>query len=243
MNKIKLKNQEYKFKIIRSSRKTIGIIVNADQELLVRSPKRTSIRQIKSLLTKKEDWIIKKLAKMSEIKAPPKTKDFISGETFLYLGKEFKLKLAAEVDLNDIKVILEQDRMVVNYPAELEENKQKRKTAVRARLISWYRSQAKIKINELINIHKNNLAVEPNKIVIKKQKKRWGSCSSKKNLNFNWKIIMAPIFVIEYLVVHELVHLIHPNHSKKFWQTVAEIIPDYEEKKEWLRINGRRLTI
>ncbi|PUU93094.1 MAG: putative metal-dependent hydrolase [Halanaerobium sp.] len=243
MNKIKLKNQEYKFKIIRSSRKTIGIIVNADQELLVRSPKRTSIRQIKSLLTKKEDWIIKKLAKMSEIKAPPKTKDFISGETFLYLGKEFKLKLAAEVDLNDIKVILEQDRMVVNYPAELEENKQKRKMAVRKRLISWYRSQAKIKINELINIHKNNLAVEPNKIVIKKQKKRWGSCSSKKNLNFNWKIIMAPIFVIEYLVVHELVHLIHPNHSKKFWQTVAEIIPDYEEKKEWLRINGRRLTI
>ena len=243
MNKIKLKEQKYEFGIIRSSRKTIGIIVNADQELLVRSPKRTSIRQIKSLLTQKEDWIIKKLAKMSEIKAPPKSKDFISGETFLYLGKEFKLKLAAVADLNELKVNLEQDSLTIYYPAKIEENKHKRKTEVREQLIKWYRSQAKIKINELINIHKNNLAVEPNRIVIKKQKKRWGSCSSKKNLNFNWKIIMAPISVIEYLVVHELVHLIHPNHSKKFWQTVAEIIPDYEAKKEWLRINGRRLTI
>jgi len=243
MNKIRLKKQEYEFEIIRSSRKTIGIIVNADQELLVRSPKITSIRQIKSLLTKKEDWIIKKLAKMSEIKAPPKTKDFISGETFLYLGREYKLKLAAEADLNELKVNLEQNSFTVYYPAELEENKQKRKTAVREQLISWYRSQAKKEINKLINLHKINLNVEPNKIVIKKQIKRWGSCSSKKNLNFNWKIIMAPISVIEYLVVHELVHLIHPNHSKKFWQTVAEIIPDYEEKKDWLRINGRRLTI
>jgi predicted metal-dependent hydrolase len=243
MNKIRLKNQEYEFEIIRSSRKTIGIIVNADQELLVRSPKRTSIRQIKSLLTKKEDWIIKKLAKMSEIKAPPKTKDFISGETFLYLGKEFKLKLTAETGLNELKVILEQDRVAVHYPAELEKHKQKRKIAVREQLISWYRSQAKKEINKLINLHKVNLNVEPNRIVIKKQKKRWGSCSSKKNLNFNWKIIMAPLKVIEYLTVHELVHLIHPNHSKKFWQTVAEIIPDYNEQKEWLRINGRRLTI
>jgi len=243
MNKIKLKEQKYEFGIIRSSRKTIGIIVNADQELLVRSPKRTSIRQIKSLLTQKEDWIIKKLAKMSEIKAPPKSKDFISGETFLYLGKEFKLKLAAVADLNVLKVNLEQDKVAVYYPAELEDNKENRKTAIREKLISWYRSQAKMKIKELIKMHKIHLDVEPNNIVIKKQKKRWGSCSSKKNLNFNWKIIMAPLKVIEYLVVHELVHLIHSNHSKEFWQTVAEIIPDYEEKKEWLRINGRRLTI
>jgi hypothetical protein len=243
MNKIKLKNQEYEFEIIRSSRKTIGIIVNADQGLLVRSPKRTSIRQIKSLLTKKDDWILKKLKKMSEIKAPPKAKEFISGETLLYLGREYKLKLAAGADLNELKVDLEQDKVAVYYPAEFDNDNEKRKAAVREQLISWYRSQAKKEINKLIDLHKINLNVEPNKIVIKKQKKRWGSCSSKKNLNFNWKIIMAPLEIIEYLVVHELVHLIHPNHSKKFWQTVAEIIPDYEEKKEWLRINGRRLTI
>jgi predicted metal-dependent hydrolase len=243
MNKIKLKNQKYEFKIIRSNRKTIGIIVNADQELLVRSPKRTPIRKIKSLLTKKEDWILKKLAKMAEIKDPPKAKEFINGETLLYLGREYKLKLIAGSDLNELKVNLEQDRIKVYFPAELENDNEKRKAAVRDQLISWFRSQANLKINELINDYKKHLDVEPNNVVIKKQRKRWGSCSSKQNLNFNWKIIMAPLEIIEYLVVHELVHLIHPNHSKDYWQTVAEIIPDYNEKKEWLRINGRRLTI
>ncbi|MGM0499063.1 MAG: M48 family metallopeptidase [Bacillota bacterium] len=242
MNRIKLKNQEYEFKIIRSNRKTIGIIVNADQELTVRSPKKTSIRQIKSLLSKKEDWIIKKLSKLSEIKAPPSAKEFISGDNFLYLGKEYRLKLITEPNLKQFKVELEKNKLLVHLPFKLKDKKE-RKDAVRDRLISWYRSQAKLKINELINIHKRSLEVEPNKIVIKKQKKRWGSCSSKKNLNFNWKIIMAPPAVIEYLVVHELVHLIHPNHAKVFWQTVAELIPNYEEQKEWLRINGRRLII
>lgn len=243
MSKIKLNEEEIKFEIIRSKRKTIGIIVNADQELIVRSPNRTSIRKIKFLLTKKEDWILEKLAKMAEIKAPPAAKEFISGETFLYLGQKYSLKLIAEADIKQIKIELDQDKLIIKYPAELQNKQEKRKDTVREQLVSWYRSRAKMKINELINIHKKHLDVEPNNIVIKKQKKRWGSCSGKKNLNFNWKIIMAPQKVIEYLVVHELVHLIHPNHSKDFWQTVAEYIPDYEEKKEWLRINGRRLTI
>jgi len=243
MNKIIIKDQKYEFEIIRSNRKTIGIIVNADQELIVRSPKRTTIKKIKSLLTKKEDWILKKLARMAEIKAPPAEKKFISGDFFHYLGRKYKLKIIAEVSLEKMKVELKQKRLIIKYPAELQNNKEKRKAAIRELLISWYRSQAKVKINELIKIHKKKLKVEPNRIVIKKQRKRWGSCSSKQNLNFNWKIIMAPLAVIEYLVVHELVHLIHPNHSRDFWQTVAEIIPDYQEKKEWLRINGRRLII
>ena len=243
MEKIKFKNQEIEFEIIRSSRKTIGIIVNADQELIVRSPQRTSIKNIKNLLKEKENWILEKLAKMSEIKAPPKDKEFVRGETLYFLGKEYKLIPIAEANIKSLKIELVEENLIIIFPAELEDNKEKRKTEIREKLISWYRSQAKIKINELINIHKKYLDVEPNKIVIKKQKKRWGSCSGKKNLNFNWKIIMAPLKVIEYLVVHELVHLIHPNHSKDFWQTVAEIIPDYEEKKEWLRINGRLLTI
>lgn len=243
MEKIKLKNRRIEFEIIRSSRKTISIIVNADQELVVRSPKRTSIKNIKNLLKEKENWILEKLAKMSKIKNPPKDKEFIRGDTLFYLGRECKLIPITEANIESLEIELVEEKLIIRFPVKLEDNKEKRKIEIRQKLIGWYRSQARIKINELINIHKKYLDVEPNKIVIKKQKKRWGSCSSKKNLNFNWKIIMAPLKVIEYLVVHELVHLIHPNHSKDFWQTVAKIIPDYEKKKEWLRINGRLLTI
>jgi len=178
MNKIIIKDQKYEFEIIRSNRKTIGIIVNADQELIVRSPKRTTIKKIKSLLTKKEDWILKKLARMAEIKAPPAEKKFISGDFFHYLGRKYKLKIIAEVSFKKMKVELEQKRLIIKYPAELQNNKEKRKAAIRELLISWYRSQAKVKINELIKIHKKKLKVEPNRIVIKKQRKRWGSCSS-----------------------------------------------------------------
>jgi len=242
MNKIKLKDQKYEFKIIRSSRKTIGIIINADRELIVRSPNKTSIKKLKSLLKEKEDWILKKFEKMAEIKAPPADKDFINGDTLLYLGREYELKIKAELSLKEMEVKLGENEIIIKYPVELK-NKKKRKRKIREFLINWYRSQAKVTINKLINLHKNKLNVEPNNIVIKKQKKRWGSCSSKHNLNFNWKIIMAPLSVIEYLVVHELVHLIHPNHSKDFWETLALLIPDYKDKKEWLRINGRRLTI
>ncbi|RAK04152.1 hypothetical protein C8C77_13910 [Halanaerobium saccharolyticum] len=243
MEKIKLKNRKIEFEIIRSSRKTISIIVNADQELVVRSPKRTSIKNIKNLLKEKENWILEKLAKMSKIKNPPKDKEFIRGDTLFYLGRECKLIPITEANIESLEIELVEEKLIIRFPVKFEDNKEKRKIEIRQKLIGWYRSQARIKINELINIHKKYLDVEPNKIVIKKQKKRWGSCSSKKNLNFNWKIIMAPLKVIEYLVVHELVHLIHPNHSKDFWQTVAKIIPDYEKKKEWLRINGRLLTI
>ena len=76
-----------------------------------------------------------------------------------------------------------------------------------------------------------------------KNKKRWGSCSGKDDLNFNWKLIMAPMSIVDYIVVHELTHLKHSNHSQEFWQTIEAIIPDYEEKQEWLRVNGREFKI
>ena len=85
--------------------------------------------------------------------------------------------------------------------------------------------------------------MEPNKVKVKKQNRRWGSFSSKGNLNFNWKIIMAPISIIDYLVVHELTHLLHSKHCRDFWETVETIIPDYEQKQEWLRMNGNRMDL
>ncbi|MFY9394281.1 MAG: M48 family metallopeptidase, partial [Halanaerobiales bacterium] len=91
--------------------------------------------------------------------------------------------------------------------------------------------------------YRKKLGVSYNKIFIRDQKTRWGSCSSKGNLNFNWRLIMAPLSIMDYIVVHELVHLIHPNHGRDFLKLVESVIPDYKEKKQWLRINGYRLKI
>jgi predicted metal-dependent hydrolase len=119
----------------------------------------------------------------------------------------------------------------------------KRRENIRQAFISWYREHADKKVKERVEKYKNMIGVNPNRVRVKKQKKRWGSCSSRGNLNFNWKLIMAPMEIIDYLVVHEMAHLIYPNHSRDYWELVETIIPDYKERQEWLRINGNRLTI
>ncbi len=185
-------------------------------------------------------WIFKKQKELAEIKDAPKPKEFLSGEKLLYIGRRYRIKLNKK-DMKGAEVSLYQGMFMIDVNKDLSEKQ--RKAAIKEELISWYRKKAEERINERVNKYKEQIGVEPNSVKIKKQKKRWGSCSSLDNLNFNWKIIMAPMSVIDYLVVHELAHLKHPNHSRNFWDLVGSIIPNYKEKKEWLKINGNALDL
>jgi len=240
MQKIKLGNQLMKYEIVRTSRKTMGIIVDHDRNIIVRSPKNTAESKIEEVLKKKTNWILSKLKEMDKIKPAPKEKEFMTGEKLSYLGRRYRMEVNPE-EISKTEVKLYQGKFIIDYPVRLKDKKDQRRVKIRTALVEWYRDHAKEKINERVSKYKVKLDVEPNNVVVKKQKKRWGSCSSKGNLNFNWKIIMAPMSVVDYLVVHELTHLIHDNHSRDFWSTVAAVIPDIKEKKEWLKVNGRRL--
>jgi len=240
MQQIKLGNTLINYEIIRTRRKTMGIIVDHERNLIVRSPKNTAETKIEEVLKKKINWILSKLKEMDKIKPAPKEKEFMTGEKLPYLGRRYRLKVN-QAEISKVEVKLYQGKFIIDYPVDIEDKKEQRREKIRAALIEWYREHAKEKINERVDKYKVKLDVEPNNVVVKKQKKRWGSCSSKDNLNFNWKIIMAPMSIVDYLVVHELTHLIHDNHSRDFWATVAAIIPDIKEKKEWLKENGRRL--
>jgi hypothetical protein len=240
MNKIKLGNQLINYEIIRSNRKTMGIIIDNERNLIVRSPKNTAEAKIKEVLKKKTSWILSKLKEMDKIKPAPKEKEFMTGEKLPYLGRRYRL-VVNSAEISKVEVKLYQGKFIIYYPIEFKEKKKKLRDRIRDALIEWYREHAKEKINDRVDKYKVKLDVEPNNVAVKKQKKRWGSCSSKGNLNFNWKLIMAPMSIVDYLVVHELTHLIHDNHSREFWTTVASIIPNFKEKKNWLKVNGRRL--
>ena len=240
MQQIKLGNQLINYEIIRSNRKTMGISIDHDKNLIVRSPKNTADKKIKEVLKKKTGWILDKLKEMEKIKSAPKEKEFMTGEKLSYLGRRYRLEVS-EADISKVEVKLYQGKFIINYPQDLK-NEVERKKEIRNALIEWYREHAKEKIKERVEKYKDKLDVEPNNIVVKKQKKRWGSCSSKGNLNFNWKIVMAPMSIVDYLVVHELTHLVHDNHSKEFWATVGSIVHDVKDKREWLKVNGRRLS-
>jgi len=241
MQQIKLGNQLINYEIIRTNRKTMGIIIDNDKNVIVRSPEDTVESKIEEVLKKKTSWILSKLKEMDKIKPAPKKKEFMSGEKLPYLGRRYRLEvLPSEISKPEVK--LYQGKFIINYPKKLKEDGEQRREEIRYALIEWYREHAKEKINERVEKYKVKLDVEPNNVVVKKQKKRWGSCSSKGNLNFNWRIILAPMSIVDYLVVHELTHLLHDNHSKEFWSTVGSIIPDVKAKREWLKINGRRLS-
>lgn len=238
LNIIKVGNTAIEYDIIRTNRKTIGIIVDPEQGVVVRSPKYVTEDKVNELIKNKSDWILEKIEKVQEIKPAPRPKEFLSGEKLPYLGRRYRIKLIRD-DKKGVEVKLIRAKFMIRAHSKFSE--EERREMVKEKLIQWYRSKSDIKIRERVDIYKEKLVVEPENITVKKQEKRWGSCSSLGNLNFNWKLIMAPVSVLDYVVVHELIHLIHPNHSRDFWSLVETIIPDYKEKREWLRINGKSL--
>ena len=241
MQQINLGNQLINYEIIRSNRQTMGIVIDQDKNLIVRSPEDTKEDKIKDVLKKKTKWILSKLKEMDKIKPTPKEKEFMTGEKLSYLGRRYRLEVSP-AEISKVEVKLYQGKFIIAYPEKLKEDDDQRRKEIRDALIEWYREHAKEKINERVEKYKYKLDVEPNNVVVKKQKKRWGSCSSKGNLNFNCRIILAPMSIVDYLVVHELTHLIYDNHSREFWATVGSIIPDVKDKREWLKINGRQLS-
>ncbi|MFA4888149.1 MAG: SprT family zinc-dependent metalloprotease [Candidatus Omnitrophota bacterium] len=149
---------------------------------------------------------------------------------FLYLGNAYKLYLTDKQRpalCFDNRFLLDR-----NYRSNQKNE-----------FLRWYKEQARLKIGERAELYSVIAGLKYKKINISNARTRWGSCSAKGRLNFSWRLIMAPIKVIDYVVVHELTHLTIMNHSKKFWQEVAIILPDYKSYRKWLRKNGHLLAV
>lgn len=157
-------------------------------------------------------------------------KEFASGEGFLFQGKFYKLFLVENQDTP----------LIFNNAFYLSK---KFITTAQEVFINWYKNQALVIINERVDWYAKKRNFKYNKIKITNAFKRLGSCSPKGNLNFSWRLIMTPIFVIDYIVVHELVHLVEKNHSRNFWVMVKLLFPDYEKSIKWLKENGHLLVI
>ena len=229
------------YQIVKSKRKTISIRVGKEG-VSVHVPQRLSNIKIAKLMETKADWIIKKLEEMQKVKDTTPKVDYCDGTILAYRGKEITLKLVMADEKmrqkNLAKAYREEDCLVLETGNQSPE-------AIKQLLEQWYRMEAKKRIEECVHDYTNryDFGKQVNRIVIKDQKSRWGSCSTKCNLNFNFRLIMAPDEILEYVVVHELCHLIHMNHSAEFWRAVERIRPNYEAEREWLRKNEALLTI
>ena len=212
--------------------KTIAIRVK-DKRVTIKVPFFINNNLIQQLVNKKLSWIKKQLNIQSKF-LPLEKKLYINDEKFLYLGKYYKLKILKN---KKYSVNIEGDFLQVNVKNELNILK------VKKLLKEWFREKSFIYFKkETYNYAKiNNLKI--NSVKIREYKARWGSCSNKGDISFNWRLIMAPPKIIEYVIIHELMHLKEHNHSPKYWNYVKSLYPNINEAKEWLMYNGQTLNI
>lgn len=212
-------------KIIRSKRKTLSLTINENAELIIRAPKRLSIEKIQDFINEKENWINRK-----KILIENQIKDVTSNHNkLLYLGNLFPIN----VEQNASKELFFTGEEFIANSIEPD--------SLSLSIKKWYKNKFKeIALPRVAYFaNKHNLMV--NQVRIKNQKTMWGSCSSKNNINLNYLLLMAPMGVIDYVIVHELVHTIHRNHSTDFWDSVESIMPEFQEHKRWLKKNGYKL--
>ena len=221
---------KFEYVIKYSNRKTLNITVERDRKIIVRAPENLSLEKIESIVESKKQWLREKLNHAQKYPAIPETKEFISGETLMYLGKNYQLLVVDEA----IEGIEFNQRFRISKANQTKANELFKK---------WYLKQALNKIEPLAKDYAKSLGVEYNGCKTSEMKYRWGSCTPNNNIIFNWRIIKAPMFVVNYLVAHELVHLIESNHTPEFWNIVSIQVPAYQKAKDWLKKNGHLLEV
>lgn len=225
-----------KYNIVKSNRKTISIMIDESGTVMVRAPRRISDEQILALVKEKERWILKKRQEMQARNEKRETRRYCSGERYALYGKEYELEIRTNADARLCRMHEEGERLILEGP--LSQGQQ-----VRTLLREWYFHRAREIFADRAAYHAAGMGVRYGTIRIKEQKTRWGSCSEKGNLNFNWKLLLGPPQVLDYVVVHELCHLKHMDHSAAFWNCVRGVLPGFESQRVWLREHGRELEL
>lgn len=230
-----VKEKGFIAEVIRTPRKKTASVRVREGKVSVVVPQTTDMDTIEALVNKKSRWVREKLL-LQRQHQPTKPKEYISGECFTYLGRNYRLKVESGATKS---VKLKNGRLVVQVPPSV----QRRDQYVQKALTDWYRDHALGKLLDKVDRYAQVVRVKPSSVAIKTFRNRWGSCSTQGDLLFNWKIIIAPNRIVDYVVVHELCHLHEHNRSPKFWKFVKRVLPDYLECREWLKVNGRGMTI
>ena len=230
------------YKVVRSSRRRFSssISVTADRGVVVSVPKWVSLGVIEDMVREKADWIAKALARLGGVHQQSK-KRFVDGEKHLYFGEEYPLVVVSSTGIATARLAFQNGSFEAKVPGHHTPIQQRKD--LKEAMLRWYLDNGKRIITQKVNHFTKLLGVSYNRIVLKQVSSIWGSCSRKNNLNFNRKLIMAPHQVVDYVVIHEVCHLVHHNHRKIFWDLVKSLEPNYKEHILWLKKNQYLLTI
>ncbi|MCV9886199.1 M48 family metallopeptidase [Metabacillus halosaccharovorans] len=218
------------------NRKSIGISIDSFGKIEVQAPKKTPDERILWALEENWDLIQRKVKEKSERMKGPQKKVYENGESFLYLGETYPINIIHDVKITQDHVVFEEEKLYV-YVKQLDDD------TYRQALKRFYYQQCKVLVEKSVSFYQSNFKTKPRSIRITDSKTTWGTCDSKLQLTFNWRLAMAPRDVIDYVVVHEMCHMVHLNHDRSFWRLVGKIMPDYKEKETWLSLTNWKMTV
>lgn len=223
--------RDIEYELKKSARKTTSIYIERDGTISVLAPAPYDMSVIEQILESKRSWIYRNLAEWEDLNRTRVEREFVNGEGFPYLGSTYRLQI---VDKADHDLSLKNGMFIL-----------KRSSLSNARLkfVEFYKEKAKARIPKQVEKYTKLMGLQPSGFRVQELKNRWASCSTDGMLNFHWRCMMAPLSALEYIVVHELAHLKHPNHTAEFWNTVEKVLPDYQKAKGWLRLYGAGLEL
>jgi len=218
---------DLQFAIRRSTRRrTMQITVERTGELILSAPPDVGIAQLRGFVSEKRFWIYTKLAEKDRLQRPVPRKEFVGGEGFLYLGRTHRLKL---VESQETPLKLTNGRFTLRHDVQ---------ARAREHFIRWYSERARVWLSGRVSDYQSRMEVAPAGVKVQDIGYRWGSCGKGDWLYFHWKTILLPPRVIEYVIVHELVHLSEAHHTPAFWTRVERVLPDFAARKRWLLENA-----
>ncbi|ACS79723.1 M48 family metallopeptidase [Maridesulfovibrio salexigens] len=226
--------KDIEYSLTRSKRKTASLHIERNGSVSLMIPEGLSDTEADGIIESKLYWIYKSLAEWEDLNAAKVKREFVSGEGFLYLGRSYRLKFVEEQRA---------PLMLKNGYFCLRTSKAARQVEPHEAFKEFYRTKGKDRIPERVELYRKKLGVKPSTVRVMELKHRWASCSDNGALNFHWKCMMAPLLILDYIVVHELAHLIHPRHTTAFWNEVDKVLPDYLERKEWLKKRGAEMDL
>ena len=229
--------EDLEYRVIQSGdRRTADIVIERDGELVIRIPANLSLSKADDLVQRKKYWIYKNLAEWRDLNSTRVVRQWLNGESYPYLGRHYRLRLISNQEADLLlkggcfclkRQLVEQDEG----------------TAARQAFEDFFTYKGIERISARVNYFAPLAKVSPGSIKVLDLGYRWASCTSSFNLRFHWKCMMAPASVIDYIVVHELCHIHHRNHTDSFWNEVDKVMPNYRSKREWLKKNGAGLDL
>lgn len=228
---------DYQVRILREAfRRRLSMSVQLNDEIRISAARSTRKNEILQFLGFQKGWIEKRLEKNSQLRIQYPKKAYFAGESFLYLGQRLQLEFM-EAQKRYGQISVDQKLLKVEIPqmGARHFNADVSHPELAEPLRNFYRHQGRKRIEARTKVFSEKMNLFPKELTFRSQKTRWGSCSASGNLSFNWRLIVAPPEVIDYVIVHELAHLKHHNHSQNFWNLVASVLPDYRNLRKWLR--------